>query len=104
MRNLMNFAVIIGALICLVNCSSKPESTSPQEIVIGIKADETIMVNDEVIFMENLVTALNKIGVDFKTHVNLQIEGDVEMGVVNAVQKALRSTPVMKIFYADMNN
>ena len=104
MRIFINYAIIVCALTCLANCSSQPESTGLQEIVIGIKADKTILVDNKIVEVKNLVGELKNLGISSETRVNLKIESDVEMGLVNAVQRALRYTKASKISYAGMNN
>ena len=100
MYKLLSWSIILVAILYLVSCSSQKKPTGVQEITITVKADETIVVNDEVISIDTLVDKLQALGISEETHVRMQVDGDVEMGSVQKVQEILRSRDAAKVSYS----
>ena len=98
------FSIVILVLFVflLMFCTSESNEKNSINVIIHLKADSTLVVNDKNYTLDNLDSLLESY--DTKIVVAIKPDTSVSMGLINEIHQVLRSLDITKISHNDNLN
>lgn len=99
MKKTLSFLFLPVLIVALVGCSAKHQDISGNKVTIAIASDNTILVNNESVALDNLADKLKELGCDNQTMVSIEADKSAEMHTIQDIRNVLHVAEITQVAY-----